>query len=92
MNDKLAAQLNALQLYPHQLEKAHPHIIEKICAHWQAGSLDVYLDSLLFDSRGNRTGFSAALMAEMVAIQNYYRSLQPPKPRSIDTWADSVEP
>ena len=90
MNDKLAAQLNTPKLYPHQLEQAYPHIVEKISAHWEARSLDRYLDSLLFDSRGNRSGFSAAILSEMFAIQNYYRGLQPPKPRTIDTWTDLI--
>lgn len=90
MNNKLAAQLNTPKLYPHQLEQAFPHIVAKITEHWDARSLDCYLDSLLFDSRGNRSGFSTAVLSEMFAIQNYYRALQPPKQRSIDTWSELI--
>jgi hypothetical protein len=91
MNDKLAKQLNgAMKKYPHQLEQGFPHIVDKITAHWDAKTLDAYLESLLFDTRGNRSGFSTDVLSEIFALQNHYRAQQPPKARSIDTWGDLI--
>lgn len=91
MNDKLVKQLGSEHgNYPHRLEQEYPNIVEKIAEHWERRSLEAYLDGLLFDTRGNRAGFSPAILSEIFAVQSYYRSLQPAKPISIDTWGESA--
>lgn len=90
MNSKFAQQLGSDDKYPHLLEKEFPNIVEKMSEHWQAASFEAYVDSLLFDERGDRHGFSPDILEEIFTLQNHYRSLQPPRPVSIDTWADSV--
>lgn len=90
MNSKFAQLLGSDDKYPRLLEKEYPAILEKMSAHWQAGSFETYVDSLLFDERGDRHGFSPDILEEIFILQSHYRSLQPARPISIDTWADTV--
>ncbi len=90
MNSKFAQQIGSDQLYPKLLEKGYPNIVEKMSRHWEESSFASYVESLLFDERGDRAGFSQDILEEIFILQNYYRSLQPARPVSIDTWADTV--
>jgi hypothetical protein len=90
MNNKFAQQIGSEEMYPKLLEKEYPNIVEKMSQHWQASSFESYVESLLFDERGDRAGFSQNILEEIFVLQNYYRSLQPARPVSIDTWADTV--
>lgn len=89
MNHDLA-KLIGTQFYPSQLELGFPHIIDKVTQHWKAGTLEAYMDGLLFDKRGDRIGFAQEILAELFAIQNAYRATLPPKPISINTWSEAV--
>ena len=90
MNTNFAEQLASDEVYPHHLDKEYPNIIVKMSEHWGDGTFETYVASLLFDERGDRAGFSPDILEEIFVLQNYYRSLQPARPVSIDTWADSV--
>lgn len=90
MNDKLAEQLGSARVYPHHLEQGFPHIIEQIAEFWGKPALGRYLDDLLFDHRGNRNGFSPAILLEIFALQTRHRATQPLPPPSIDSWRDNV--
>ena len=84
------AKLIGSGFYPSKLELSFPHIIDKVTQHWNAGTLEAYMDGLLFDKRGNRIGFSEEILTELFALQNAYRATQPAKPISIDTWTDAI--
>lgn len=90
MHTTFAGQWQSAEVYPHQLEKEYPGIVAKMSEHWIDSTFEVYVESLLFDERGGRAGFSPDILEEIFVLQNYYRSLQPARPVSIDTWADSV--
>lgn len=90
MNTQFAAQLGSDEVYPQHLDKGFPHIVTKMLAHWQDATFLAYVDSLLFDERGDRAGFSPDILEEIFILQHHYRSRQPPRPISIDTWADAV--
>lgn len=90
MNFQLAKQLGDRDLFPHQLDRDYPSIAQHIAEYWNTPQIEHYLSDLLFDKRGNRHGFSPEILAEIFALQNHYRSLLPPKPITIDNWADAV--
>jgi hypothetical protein len=90
MNTLFANQLANDDVYPHHLDQEYPHIVTRMSEHWGDGSFSAFVDGLLFDERGGRTGFSPDILDEIFVVQNHYRSLQPARPVSIDTWADSV--
>lgn len=47
-----------------------PHISEQLVKHWQNGSADTYLQSLLTDNRGGeRAGFGPEVMQEILLLQ-----------------------
>lgn len=91
MNPELAKMLESKPaLYPHQLEKDFPHIPAEIAQRWNTPEIESYFHDLMLDTRGDRDGFSEAVMREIFALFKHWQSLQPPKPRSIDNWADSI--
>ena len=91
MNTKFAELLKSDRFYPHHLEGKYPKIVVSLSKHWVDGTFLAYVDGLMFDERGDRHGFSSEILEEIFALQVYYRTLQPERPLSIDTWADSVE-
>lgn len=91
MNDKFAELLKSDHLYPHHLDKNYPNIVMNLSKHWGEGTFLAYVDGLMFDERGDRHGFSSEILEEIFILQNHYRTLQPPRPITIDTWADAVE-
>ena len=55
--------------------EAFPHICEQLVKHWQEGSADVYLQSLLTDNRGGeRTGFGPEVMQEILLLQGLLKN------------------
>lgn len=90
MNTSFAEQLASGDVYPHYLDQEYPGIVKKMSEQWSDATFEAYVASLLFDERGDRAGFSPTILEEIFELQNYYRSLQPARPISIDTWADSV--
>ena len=91
MNAKFAELLKSNRLYPHQLDAKYPKIVVNLSRHWDNGTFLAYVDGLMFDERGDRRGFSSEILEEIFILQNHYRTLQPARPITIDTWADSVE-
>lgn len=52
-----------------------PHISEQLVKHWQNGSADVYLQSLLTDNRGGeRAGFGPEVMQEILLLQGLLKN------------------
>jgi hypothetical protein len=83
---------HAEKIYPTQLALAFPRIIERIVELWsQASALDSYLDDLLIDRRGNREGFSPAVLMEILALKNHCLSLGRQPERSPNTWGELTD-
>ncbi|PKO25530.1 MAG: hypothetical protein CVU35_03750 [Betaproteobacteria bacterium HGW-Betaproteobacteria-8] len=52
-----------------------PHISEQLVKHWQDGSADAYLQSLLTDNRGGeRAGFGPEVMQEILLLQGLLKN------------------
>jgi hypothetical protein len=58
-----------------ELEKKHPHIVGKLNLLWGYDILDKYLNSLILSDRINRSGFSRAVMGELMTIQRVHQQL-----------------
>jgi len=74
------------------LETAHryPRILNRLARYWDAPHIfDTILENLLFDKRGRRMGFAREIEAEICALGNYYRSLQPIKKE--DVWKSDTD-
>jgi uncharacterized protein len=92
MNQKLADLLvGHINLYPHRLEKEHPHVVERIAEIWGSRELDAYFESLILDERCSRNGFAPPVMGEIFLLRNYCLEQQPPPPRTANTWGQLTE-
>ena len=92
MNRQLAELLhNDEKLYPHRLAAEHPHIIDRIVALWGSAGLEDYFRNLMLDSRGTRTGFDPAVLAEIFALHNHYIAQRPAPARNANTWGELTE-
>lgn len=50
------------------IEARYPHIARELSALWQTGQIELYLDSLLIDTRGGRQGFPADVLDELMFL------------------------
>ena len=59
---------------PRLLCDRHPRIANRLAAlWWDAHACQRYLDSLILDIRGGRTGFVPAIRAELVKLDRFYQ-------------------
>ena len=73
---------------PIALARTFPRIANNIAQLWRrVARCEEYLDSLLVDLRGNRSGFPADVAQELTALRGYYDELHP---RNRSAW-DLVE-
>lgn len=78
MDSKLQAQLAQYvgeHNLPHLLIEQYPRIIEKITLLWGSPQLAHFLNELLFDSRGDREGFTPQVAHELFVIQQIHDEL-----------------
>jgi hypothetical protein len=61
------------------LERHFSRIAQELATRWQHGDIDAYLDSLLMDDRGNRQGFPADVLAELMFLSSLRWQLQHPR-------------
>jgi len=52
------------------LERRHPHIVERLRFLWGYPEGGRYLARLIVDTRGGRTGFSREVMSELMTLAN----------------------
>jgi len=50
------------------IQEQFPRISEKIVQLWGSSELRVFLDSILFDERGNRVGFPSVVASALLRI------------------------
>jgi len=50
------------------LETRFPRIALELAARWRSPGIDLYIDSLLIDTRGNRMGFPAEVLEEIMFL------------------------
>lgn len=50
------------------IERRFPHIVHELLKRWHSGDIDAYMDSLLIDTRGNRKGFPADVLDELIFL------------------------
>ena len=55
--------------YPRHLEEQFPRIFGKVALLWGTLELENYLQELILDYRGNRSGFPSEVMRELTHIQ-----------------------
>jgi hypothetical protein len=72
MNDLPAA------VRPAVLARKFPRIANSITELWRrVARCEEYLDTLVVDTRGNRTGFPLEVAQELAALRGYYAELHP---------------
>jgi hypothetical protein len=57
------------------LEKRHPHIVERLRLLWGQPEGGTYLADLLVDKRGGRAGFAPEVFSELLMLANRLPSL-----------------
>lgn len=68
---------------PIGLMRSYARIANAIAADWnQPDAMYETFDTLLHDRRGNRKGFPAAVMAELLALRTHYLGLHPQRSAS----------
>lgn len=91
MHAQLATLLGAEadKIYPMELAKAFPRIIDRIVELWPKGSaLEDYFDGLLVDRRGGREGFPEPVLLEIFALKNYYQATKRTPALNVHTWGE----
>jgi hypothetical protein len=63
------------------LEELYPRIMERLAGTWRTPELLQYLKRLIVDERGDRAGFSAAAMSELLMLSAVLEA-----PVEADTW------
>jgi hypothetical protein len=63
------------------MEELHPRIIERLTGTWRTPELLQYLKRLIVDERGDRAGFSAAVMSELLMLSAVLEA-----PEEPDKW------
>jgi hypothetical protein len=58
------------------IEIHFPHIARGISYLWQTNQVDLYLDNLLIDTRGDRVGFSKDVLEELMLLSGMRWHLQ----------------
>ena len=70
---------------PIALARKFPRIANSIAELWRrVASCEEYLDTLVLDLRGNRSGFPPDVARELTALRNHYTVLHPPQGSSWD--------
>jgi hypothetical protein len=67
------------------IQEHHPKIYDKITQMWGSVDLQNYLDSIIFDQRGGRHGFTDSVGAAIFKIYETHGKLFPPK-KTGDVW------
>jgi hypothetical protein len=77
-----------IEVRPLALARRFPRIANSICEMWRrVARCEAYLDALVVDRRGDRSGFPADVAQELTVLRNYYAELHP---TNRSTW-DLVE-
>jgi len=63
------------------MEELHPRIIERLTGTWRTPELLQYLKRLIVDERGDRAGFSANVMSELLMLSAVLEA-----PMEADNW------
>lgn len=58
------------------IEIHFPHIAREICSLWRTDEIDLYLGNLLIDTRGDRGGFTADVLEELMLLSGMRWHLQ----------------
>lgn len=76
------------RLYPHELEKRYPRILNKILELWDTPQLETYFLDLLVDSRGDREGFPPEVAREIYYLSQAYDRTRVGTEQETDPWAN----
>jgi hypothetical protein len=90
MNEKLLEYLNGnTHLYPSSVAVQFPTIIDKLISLWETTEIDKYIESLLFDTRGDRQGFPPEVANELWKLHHYRLKLSAENAPSMqqDYWS-----
>lgn len=58
--------------YVSDIERAFPHITQRLVRDWGKAAVLPYLDSLLVDSRGGRRGFPFEVLQEIMLVREVH--------------------
>jgi predicted AlkP superfamily pyrophosphatase or phosphodiesterase len=64
---------------------SYPNIGNKITQLWGSVDLSTYLNSVIFDERGNRHGFPEAIISALFRVLEVQRTIKP-EARNGDIW------
>jgi len=66
------------------IERRFSRVAQELATRWKRDDINTYLDSLLLDDRGNRQGFPAEVLEELMFLSNLRWQLQHPRYRRAD--------
>lgn len=74
-----------IEVRPLALARRFPRIANSICDMWRrVARCEEYLDTLVVDRRGDRSGFPADVAQELTVLRNHYAELHPSNRSSWD--------
>lgn len=87
MNEKILQLLDGRdELYPHLLERDYPRILAKIIELWASPEAEAYLNDLLIDDRGDRSGFPPQAASELIHLSLIHSKQLVPVHPKVDLW------
>ena len=93
MNEKLLHLLGGKEdLYPKNLEKRYPRVVNRIADLWHSKEIDAYFTDLMTDTRdGSRHGFPSELASEIFSLSLVHAKLRSQKQQDaavVNPWDD----
>ncbi|MDD5296640.1 MAG: hypothetical protein PHU46_06985 [Rhodocyclaceae bacterium] len=74
MNEKLMRLIGQRRdLYPAQLERTFPNILEQLTEFWGTTAFDMLAEKLLLSSRNGRSGFPPEVVVELFHLANLHK-------------------
>jgi len=71
---------------PNSLHTLFPHVLNRLAAVWhRPAQFEREMEELLLNTRANRAGFPPAIVAELTALHEYYRTAL--HPQKSDPWS-----
>jgi len=94
LRQALLAQLgeDAGHLYPVELEKQFPRILQRIVELWRSPALDHYFEELMTTSRYDRQGFPEPVALELLRLSSLHASYRLSATGAASPWDVVLDP
>lgn len=93
LRQSLLKQLGAGKedLYPVELERSFPQVLQRIVDIWHSPELDLYFENLVTTERSDRDGFPETVMMEIFRLSNFHTEYGLTETTNKNPWETSPD-